>query len=252
MPNGRNYILAPGPPDILPGSEAFPIVAGVAQSDNRLNTQGMPLGTFKNRRSTFVSGSLPAGETRQLAVSGSQFYITAASAPVTLRPSGGIFNSYQQGTGLQLQEVNAFSSLEVFNPLAVAVAFQIFVGFDQFLDNRLYLVNQAQPIVAFPTYPTPNSAASIAINDLAGGPFTDINGGKWYAISRVAIIICNTDTGVSYLLMKASATTSSDPAIAAVYPQTSLRLENSGNYKMATGGGNINAIVSELYQAIAA
>ena len=162
----------------------------VATNSNVTNSQGKALGTLKARSSVFISTSVPANSTLNLPASGTQFYLTAASAPISIRPDTGIGNLYSQGTGMQLDLVNTFSILEITNDNAFAVSFQIFVGFDQFIDKRLYLLDSQQPQVVNPTYPVPNAANVINIPDLSGQAFTDINGGKWLAVARSSIIVC--------------------------------------------------------------
>lgn len=217
---------------------------------NRVNSSGRALGTVKARTSLFVSNLIPAGGTLPIPVAGTSFYVTVATAPFNIRPSGGVFNTYDVGTGLDLEEINSFSLLEVNNPNAFPVVFQLFVGFDKFIDKRLILSQTNLNVVAKPTYDTPNSAAAVAINDISGQAFTDINGNEWYAIQRVAIIISNMDGGVDLLLQESGSVVANGPAIAGIFAKTSLRLDVSGDYSLSVGGGNINAVVSELYQAI--
>jgi hypothetical protein len=217
---------------------------------NRVNSSGRALGTVKARTSLFVSNLVPAGGTLPIPVSGTSFYVTVATAPFNVRPSGGVFNTYDVGTGLDLEEINSFSLLEVNNPNPFPVVFQMFVGFDKFIDKRLILSQTNLTVVAYPTYATPNSAAAVAIDDISGQAFTDINGNEWYAIQRAAIIVCNTDGGVDLLLQESGSVVANGPAIAAIYAKTSLRLDVAGDYSLSVGGGNINAVVSELYQAI--
>lgn len=224
----------------------------VAPKSNTVNTQGAALPDKKNRTSLFINASIAAGETKSFAAPGTQFYVLAASTAVNIRPSKGSFNLYNIGQGLGVDEINAFSSIEVNNPTANPVAVSIFVGFDNFIDNTLILNNATNPSVAYPTYPTPNAAATINIVDLSGTQFTDINGKKWIAVNRVAILVFNTDSGATYLVQKSGSAVSNGPAIAAVFPLTAIRLDVTGNYTMATGGGNINVIVSEFYNAIPA
>lgn len=217
---------------------------------NRVNSSGRSLGTVKARTSLFVSNLIPAGGTLPVPVSGTSFYVTVATAPFLIRPSGGVFNTYDVGTGLDLEEINSFSLLEVSNPNAFPVVFQLFVGFDKFIDKRLILSQTNLNVVARPTAPLPNTETAIEIDDISGQVFTDINGDEWYAIQRVALIISNTDGGVDLLLQESGSAVSNGPAIAAIFAKTSLRLEVAGDYSLSVGGGNINAVVSELYQAI--
>jgi hypothetical protein len=160
-----------------------------------------------------------------------------------------VFNTYQQGTGLDLDETNAFNILDLRNDNAFPIAFQIFVGFDAYIDNRLIL-SGGQPVVAFPTYDTPNSLAAVAIPDRSGSVIADINGNQFYALSRVAVLVFNTDAGVTLLVQRAGSAIPNGPAVGAVYPQTSVRLDCAGDFSLSTGGGNINCVVSELYNAI--
>lgn len=222
----------------------------VAPAGNTVNTQGAALPNAKNRTSLFINASIPAGATSSFAAPGTQFYVLVTSAGINIRPSKGSFNSYNVGQGLQLSIENAFSSIEVQNTTANPVAVSIFVGFDSFIDNTLILNNASNPAVIYPTYPTANAAASINIADKGGTAFTDINGGKWIAVNRVAILVFNLDSGTTYLVQKSGSIVSSGPSVGAVFPLTAIRLDATGNYTMATGGGNINCIVSEIYNAI--
>jgi hypothetical protein len=223
----------------------------VATGSNRLNATDQIIGSPINRTSQKITGVLPAGGVMPINVPGKTFYLSYASNPLLIRPyPGGSFNSYDVGTGIKLE--HGFTRLDIQNPLVIPVLFQVFIGFDEFIDNRVILAQSQFPLVAYPTYPTANAAATITITDRSKQAFNDINGNSWYAVSREAIYLYNIDAGTTYLLQKAGANTSSGPAIGAVYPTTSLRKAVSGNYVIATGGGNINMIVSELYYSIAA
>lgn len=230
---------------------------GVATGNNRTNSSGLPLASLRARGSQYITNIIPAGTTANPAVlpvpaAGTQFYVLFASAPIGIRPSGGIFDTYSQGTGLNLDIENQFNLLEVSNSNPFPIVFQIFVGFDSYIDNRLILANSLTPAVVYPTYSTASSATDIAINDLSGQAFVDINGKKWYAVQRAAILVFNPDTGVTLFVQAKGAATSSGPAVGVVYPQTSLNLPITGDYAISVGGGAINAIVSEIYTALAA
>lgn len=228
----------------------------VSQGSNRLNTQGAELPNVKNRQSLFITNSIAAGAVVPFPISGTEFYVTVCTAPINIRPnaggSSGSFNSYGQGTGLKVALENAFDTIEIANPNAFPVTFQIFVGFDEYVDKRLYLASVLTPQVAFPTYPTAAAATGVNITDISGNAFTDINGGKWFAISRTSILISNIDAGVTLLVQKAGSVVANGPAIAFVPPLTAIELNVSGNYRLSVGGGNVNAIVSEIYTALAA
>lgn len=221
-----------------------------------ISSAGAPIPRAGARSSVVFNTIIPAGTTIPITNSGSEFYLLVVTLPVLIRPSNGVFNQYVQGTGERFLDADAFSGLEIANPNALPVAVSIFIGWQTFVDNRLILSNgQGAGVnsgVVYPTYPTANAAAVINFTDLSGSYFNDINGNRWIAVSRVAIVVCNIDSGTTFLIMKATAATASDPAIAAVYPLTSWNEPISGNYRMATGGGNINVIAHEIYAAIPA
>lgn len=224
----------------------------VATGSNRTNSGGRSLGTVKSRTSLLVNNIVPAGGILPVPAAGTQFYVTISTGLIGIRPSGGVFNNYAPGTGLQLEEINAFDLLEVKNENSFAVVFQLFIGFDQFIDNRVIVNQTGQALVARPTYDTPSSAASVDIDDISGQQFSDVNGNNFYALSREAIYVFNPDAGVTLLLQESGSIVSNGPAVAIIYPQTSLRYAASGDYSLNVGGGNINAVVSELYEAIPA
>lgn len=205
-----------------------------------------------SRTSQTLRNIVPAGGKLQFPVTGNMFYVLFASAEINIKPGTGSENPYVTGTGLVAPEINSFGSLQISNPSANAVVFAIFVGFDGFIDNRLIIAESQVKQVAYPTCPTASSLTAIPITDRSATPIADINGKNWYAVNRVAIIISNPDSGVTLLLQRQGAGTASGPAIAAIYPLTSLNYPVSGNYSLSVGGGLINAIVSEIYNAIPA
>jgi hypothetical protein len=222
----------------------------VAVNSNLTNSQGKAPSSVLSKTTLTLSNVLTPGATLPIPATGTFFYVIAANAPLNIRPSGGVFNPYDVGTGLSVGLENAFQILEINNPSANNVAFTIFVGFDGYIDNRLILQQNTTPQIVFPTFPTPAAANVVNITDLSGQAFVDINGGKWYALSRVAMIICNVDGGVTLLLQKANSVVGNGPAIAAIQPLQSLNYPAQGNYRLHLGGANINAIVSEIYYSI--
>jgi hypothetical protein len=206
-----------------------------------------------SRTSQVLRNIVPANSSLQFPVSGNTFYVLFTSAQVIIKPGNGSANPYDTGTGLAAPEINSFGQLQIINPTANAIVFEIFVGFDGFIDNRVILAQvSGLRLVAYPTYPVTSAAASVAINDISATAFNDINGNQWYAVNRVAIIISNPDTGVTLFLQEEGSSIANGPAIAAIYPLTSLNYPVSGNYSLSVGGGNINALVSEIYNAIPA
>lgn len=222
----------------------------VATGNNRVSSQGQLSSVTVGQASRIIATSIAANTTIPFAVAGTQFYLAAASAAVLVRQHGGEFVSYVQGTGLQVKQGKAFDAIEVSNPHAYPIAIQLFVGFDGFIDNRVFNNSLTTPAIAFPTYKQASSAPAVAITDLSGQGFFDVNGVAWLALSRIAIVISNLDTGVTVLVQKSGAVTANGDAIAAVFPLTSWQEPLSGNYSLNVGGGNINCLVHEIYQAI--
>jgi hypothetical protein len=196
--------------------------------------------------------AVPALKSTQINQDGTNAYIiVCSSGTIQMRArtktSAQAYSTYGAGQGFKDTE---FSSVELFNPSNVSVVVSVWVGRASFDDHRLILANQSTPNVAYPTNPTV-SATNININDLSGGPFDDINGGKWLALYRVMILISNLDSGVVLLVQKSGGTGAS-PAILAVQAQTDRAIPVSGNYTLNNGGAAVNAIVSEIYAAIPA
>ena len=192
---------------------------------------------------------LAAGAVTRITSRGTKAYLVIATATVNMRPDGGDFVAYSQGTGIHTRE--AFSLVEIENPNAVAVVISIWVGFDDFIDNRLILANATLQNVTYPTQPLP-TATRINIPDLSGGFFVDINGGIWIALFRQAIIISNLDPATPLLLQKFTTATGNGPSVLNIPPGLPIAHNSSGSFAIYTGGATISAIVSEIYQAIPA
>jgi hypothetical protein len=209
---------------------------------------------IRAKASQVLTNVVPANSTLILRASGLQFYMLTSSAALDIRPmaagSVGFFDTVVTGTGKNFEPINAFEQLEVKNNYAFPVVFSLFIGWDDWIDKRLIIAGNLNPAVIYPTYPTPNAATVVNIPDLSGTTFTDINGGKWYAINRVAIQIFNPDAGVTLLVQRAGSVVANGPAVGIVYPTTSLRIDASGNYCLNVGGGNVNAVVSEIYNSV--
>jgi hypothetical protein len=217
---------------------------------NRSGTSGFALPQVQSRISLFYENLIPAGGVLPVPCNGTSFYVTIATGAISIRPRNGVFNEYAPGTGLELDLINAFDLLEVKNENAFAVVFQIFVGFDRFIDKRLILTQTGQGSVAFPTYQTASSAAVVNIADRTSQVFADINGNQFYALWRESILVFNLDAGVTLLLQKANSVVSNGPAVGVIYPVTAIRFDFGGDYVLHLGGANLNVIVSEIYQAI--
>lgn len=220
----------------------------VARGNNLQNRSNLLVGSPNNRVSSNYVNVIPANYTQPVPFPGTTFYVAYTTFPVNIRPRDGVFNTYLQGTGVKLER--GFTSLEIQNANAFPVLVQVFIGFDEFIDNRVIIDYSAQPLVAVPVCPVASVQTNIDIPDLSTQKIVDINGGLWWGISREAVYVFNPDTGITLLLQKAGAVTSSGPALGVIYPQTTLRFPASGHFAINLGGAAINAIVSDVYYAL--
>lgn len=220
---------------------------GVASGSNRINSSGAALAELqKGRSSQIFANIVPAGGTLTVPVTGNCFYFLTLTLLVQVRVQGGVFNPFTQGKGMKFVAENNFPMLEIRNENAVAVVFQLFVGFDEYIDNTLILDNASgRKNIVYPTAPVPNVSANILIPDLSGTKINDINGNQWYALNRLSIYVSNADAAAVYDLVN----TANDKTAVLFQPLQTLSLPFSGNFRM-TEAGNINAIVSETYEAI--
>lgn len=222
-----------------------------ATNNNRVNTQGLVRPDMTGRTSHVLTLVVPAGATLPYPVAGSEFYVVVATGPLHIRPSGQTFNLYTEGQGLECHNA-PFQELEIRNETAEAITCRIFIGFDGFIDKRLVISNTETPQVAYPTYSDPTGApeTEVEITDKSGHEFLDINGEKWFALERVAILIFNESSTDSYRVQATSASDADGPSIATVFPQTGIRLDISGDYVINNGATDIEAVVTEIYKAI--
>ena len=109
-----------------------------------------------NQSGRQVNLPINAGQVVRINSAGNQFYLVVATAPVNIRPDGGDFSLYQQGTGSQ-SRLSDFKILEIQNPNSVPVVISCWVGFDAFIDNRLIIANTLTPSVVKPTQTAPTA-----------------------------------------------------------------------------------------------
>lgn len=222
-----------------------------ATGSNRTNSSGQAPRNVTLRGSLTYSNVIPAGGTLQIPAAGNEFYVQVTTGTINIQPDNGVSNPYDSGTGLQLDLSNSFSLLQVKNPNAFAVVFQIFVGFDQFIDRRLYLNQNLTPQITIPTVPLSGSTV-ILIPDLGGSQQT-VDGVKWNLIQRSNLLVGNADSGATYILQRKTApvTTAPFPGFP-IYPLTSFNIASTGDFSMSAGGGAMLAYVFETYSALRA
>lgn len=198
--------------------------------------------------------SILPGRTGTITQNGTSFEFLVQTGPCKTRTSTrgkgfSPFSQYPNGTGAQGQ---AFDLIEIFNLSSVPIVVSVAVGDDNFINRQLVIANAQFPQIVYPTYPTVNAATSVPIPDISGSEFFDINGNKWLAIQRIAILVTNPDSATSFLIQQFASVISNGPAVIEIFPEQNLQLPFSGDYMINTGGAPINAIVSEIYQSIPA
>jgi hypothetical protein len=139
------------------------------------------------------SGIIGPGLTLPVALTGTMFYLTVATAPLFIRPSGiSPWSQFQPGTGTETPA--QFSQLEIYNGTANFVTFQVVAGFAPFIDHRL-VPNQQVVNVIVPTSLVlvasdgTNSYFASLLSDKSGGPVLDANGVTWNAVQRQSITL---------------------------------------------------------------
>ena len=154
---------------------------------------------------------LAPGQQVCLPVTGDTFYLSvvSGSAGIGIKTDYGAENIFYAGTGLQIKFDRAFNQLFLRNPNSVSsnvsIYFEIFIGFDGFIDNRVLLQQSQFSSIAVSVYDS-NLAThpTIAIPDSSGTIITDTNGGSWFAVSREYVLISNTWSD-AYTLLQNSA-----------------------------------------------
>ena len=173
-----------------------PVVNGkvTAQSSNRLNNSGVFAPGNSPTKSTIpYTNTLAAagqnGSTLTVPLAGDSFYVSASNGGVTIQPGGGDANTYALGTGLNVLDV-PFSQLIFTNPNAFPITFTVVVGFAEFIDKRLVLINGT----VIPTQDAPTIASGSAALVLAqGGGHVIFPGVSVAAFRRRQFIVYNSD-----------------------------------------------------------
>jgi hypothetical protein len=220
----------------------------VATGSNRVNTTGRPALTGPSRTGTVITTSIEPGVEFNLPNAGSNFYFVLATAPLAACPSGGTWNTYSQGTGLQADAQNFFDSLRLRNDTANAIVFSLFIGFGGYIDNRFIEVGGLIQGVLYSTYDGLTAPLNdLLIPDLSGTEIVDLNGNVWLAVQRTALDIFNADSGAAILLKNSA----NNRNVANVTPLSGLSLTMvSGDFRIKPPSANINGLVSEIYAAV--
>lgn len=218
------------PPVSYPGSTDQPASSGV------------------NRGSLIVTTIVPANSAQQFFASGQTFYLVVCTGVLKIKPNNGPEAEYVQGTGLVADSLNLFKALQITNEGASPVVARIFVGFGDYIDNRLIVYDPSVIQAPYPTYPVPNVAGIVAIPDKTGQAVLGINGERYLALNRISLYISNLTVADAYDLCNADGS----KAVLRVFPATSIIYTGNGDLSMRVPSGNLNAIISEVYNVILA
>ncbi len=202
-----------------------------ADNLNRLNAAGVAIGGAGQtpKTSAQFTTTLAAGGVQNVPIAGQIFYVIDTTAQLTIRTSNGGRELYDVGTGKVCDPSETFDWIEVANNNAVPVTLTIFIGFGDYIDNRLNVVRyrpaSLQPIIDDLTDSiAATSAASIAANStvmFAGTPPAGYAQRRW-------IIISNLDPNSELFLQD-----SNGHNISAIEPKSSQILFTSGSITVA-------------------
>ncbi len=205
-------------------------------------------GGIPNRTSQIVTSIVPASGWLSVNQAGSKFYLVVATAELAIKPNNGSENKYVQGTGIACEELNYFANLQIRNPNPFPVIFQLFVGFGDYIDNRLIVYDPTVIQAPYSTSGIPNVANEILIPDLSGQAILGVNGEQYLALNRIAVYVSNVDNGDAYDIFN----TDQDKTLLTVQPLTNVVYPANGAMSMKIPSGNINATVSEIYNVLRA
>lgn len=199
-----------------------------------------------NRTSQIVTSIIPANTTFPIFQTGDNFYFVVSTGVLKVKPNNGSENEYVQGTGVLVDDLNIFKNIQIRNDNAFPVVFRIFVGFGNYIDNRLIVFDPTVFNAVYSTYGIVNSAPDVLIPDLSGQSFVAADGKVYLALGRKSLFVSNIDTGITYSIQNVALS----KTLLFVFPQTSIVLEWGGDLKIHSPSANINAVVTEVYAAI--
>lgn len=233
---------------------------GPVNDGNRVSTVGAQVQPTPNQLAGSFANTIPANSTIPVSIQGSFFYMQACSAPVQIKAGGSDFEVYAPGTGYKMPDQpqpdgtkipGSFSLIQVRNPNNFPVAFAVFIGFGEYIDNRVILQQGLQfPIMKVTYSGTPAVAGPILIPDISGQAFNDENGVTWLAISRTVLYIDNLSTVSNLTLLNSTSAVINPGNCGTIFPSTTRTFPVSGGFSLNPGGGPVQACVIEIYNAI--
>jgi hypothetical protein len=220
-----------------------------------VNAGLVPAAAIK-RTAQIVNTIVPAGQTLPIYQAGEAFYIIFANGVVQIRPTDGTFNGYTTGTGVRADPQNNFPMLEVRNENAFAVVLSLWVGFGDYIDNRINLTSSPVVPVTVPGYDFKIGPASnnVVIPDLSATPYTDFAGNNWLLVSRASLLVSNADNSVIFALHRRGVAIQENAAFLLAFPTMSINVDVQEDIGVNEWGGASNLVgtIAELYNAIPA
>jgi hypothetical protein len=141
------------------------------------------------------SGIIAAGATLPVSLHGTMFYLTVATLPLFIRPTGqSPWSQFQPGTGTETP--SQFNILEIYNGNTVPVTFEVVAGFAPFIDHRLLPNLQAPNVVVTAVWTGSGQAWDTILLDKSGTQITDLNGNSWIAVQRVSLSMQETTLAI--------------------------------------------------------
>jgi hypothetical protein len=202
--------------------------------------------TERQKSALFHTGILPAGETINLTISGDKFFLDVATGPLLITPDTGNQVKYFPGMGLRFdREKRSFALLQVKNPNAYAVYFQLFAGFDDLDDRRTFYPSIQFKQIVNATHDWSVDGADLATNvpDLSGGTLT-YDGETYYAVNRQLLYVFNQNSANGAFVENPTGR-----RLAFVLPYGSLQIPLTGDLVIDNPSA-CELFISELYNCL--
>jgi hypothetical protein len=178
---------------------------------------------LRNRASNSISNILAAGGVMSIAATGTAFYLVACPTALEIKTSISSAKKYGQGTGEEMAEGQFYTFLELRNPSASPVSFELWYGFGRYIDTRAEVLDAYSTAKAYP----------LAGGQLAAGASVVFDGSSTGAEKqRKALLITNLDPGAQLKVYDAAGV-----RLMSIFPQTNIMLPISGHVVVKNENG---------------
>lgn len=207
-----------------------------------------------SRTAQIVNTIIQPGQTLPIYQAGQAFYIVFASGQVAIRPANGTWADFTTGTGVRSDPLNNFDQLEVQNKNAFAVVLSLWVGFGDYIDNRINLAMSPVAVIAVPQYDQNPPATYVDVDDLSSTLYTDYAGNQWLLISRASLLVSVADLVNAWGLYRRAGAVIEGTAFLLAHPAMSINVDVQGQVRVRAyvGAPNLVGTIAELYNAIPA